>query len=262
MAEGQYILHLPAGVALSKIESAEDQMDARLNELAGGTVGVASEPIVYDQLPDWFIVGQRNHWPAWCNLRCASCTLTFQGQPWFIPVEMKQQAVEDQQRPGCTRMAQVFKRKLVTCTPNCSVTYIETHMKGEQAAQAKELLVHLYFAVHGARVHLIPPAPRHTELQAYGGQLSDLEFWEKMRGLAQETGQSTKKFNFAPVSAELENAPDGWRAAEKMIVPLREEFGELRAVAAVAAVAEPPGGGGAAGDGGGFELAKLLASLT
>lgn len=188
------LLHLPRGVTCDLIKAPEDILEERLLE---GIKEPLRKPISqYDQLPDEFVVGNEvpamggkpklyTPWPQSCNLRCISCTLTFPNSPFFIPYSIEKTTETDIDERGQKKIvpATVYRRLGVTCTANCAVTYIETHMKGDYAMQAKENVIHLYYAMHGVRVLRIVAAPPHTELEAYGGRLTDKEFWEALHKL-------------------------------------------------------------------------------
>lgn len=215
----RWIIRLPPGVDLKSIRSAEELMDEKMQEIVEVDYD-NDELVVFDRLPDHYIVALPGLWPASCNLRCLSCTLTFQGKPWFIPVDFKNIQVPD---PCSGQMVSTpaFKRRGVTCSPNCAVTFIETYYDVEKQAQFKELLVHLHHAMTGQRVVHIEKAPSHLELRSYHGSLSDDEFWEKMKRLAQKTKLSTRKFDMSWDSRELstEKGTDGWGAAETLVTP-------------------------------------------
>jgi len=106
-----------------------------------------------------------------------------------------------------------FRRSQVVCSPNCATTYIENNYWGEEEQQLKELLIHLYFEVAGRWVVHIGAAPRHTELQMYGGPLSDEQFWTTMKDLATRTHLSVRKFEFPALSAADVDGVDGWDMA-------------------------------------------------
>lgn len=213
----KWIIRMPEGVDLRKIKSAEELMDEKMQELvekdhaSSGTGGPQSE--VFDRLPEHFIVALPDCWPASCNLRCCSCTLTFQGFPWFVPTGLKEMSIPDP-CGGEPLSTLAFKRGHVTCSPNCAVTFIETHYDVEKQSQFKELLVHLHHAVTGKRVVHIEKAPCHTELRMYHGKLTIDEFWEKMKALAQKTKLSTRKFDLKYGQGVSEEGTDGWGAAE------------------------------------------------
>jgi len=188
-------------------------MHSRLIEMAkdeGGGSGEGRDVSTYDQIPEWYYVKAPELWPPQCNLRCASCTHTFQGPPCFVPGEMRVLPVPD----APELMSNAYKRKQVVCTPPCAARFIEQHMRGEDAFNAREMLVQWYNDVHNLRVVHIPPAPLHTDLQAYGGKMSDVEFWTTIRKLLQEINMSSYCFTFPEIDAELADAPDGWSLAE------------------------------------------------
>jgi hypothetical protein len=223
----RWLLYMPPGVSLDRIQPPEVIMHERLCELAGSEIGSHSEPPVYDKLPKWFVAKPpwwpnglhtgEDAWPPQCNQRCSACTLTFQGFPWFVPLAVEVREVPPQVEGQSMVRVPAFQRGQVTCSPNCAMTFIESHFRGEEGTQLKELLVHLYHAVTGRWVIHIEPAPRHTQLQAYGGDLSDQEFWIRMRGLVQQTHLSIRNFDFPLLSADDSDGVDGWKVAEDAI---------------------------------------------
>lgn len=209
----RWILMMPPGVEVSRIKHAEDIMYDRLSELVGESIDGNRPVETYERLPNWYVLAQRDQWPIETTIRCASCTLTFSGFVWFVPLAEEEIEVGD----GVTSLA--FRRGQVVCSPNCAATFIETYYRGEQAAQLKELLVHLYYAITGQRVIHIYPAPRHTELQAYGGEMSDIEFWKRMAELSEQTSINVRKFTFPLLSADDIHGADGWGAARAAAPP-------------------------------------------
>lgn len=187
-------------------------MEEKLRELAEDTA-VSTDDLVYDQLPDCYVVGLPEGWPISCNLRCWSCTLTFQGVPHFIPTSMFETTVADD--TGRTRPTVAFRRLGVTCTANCSATYIERNMRGEAAAQAKELLVHLYYAMHGKRVVWFEPASPHTDLKSYGGTKSDAQFWAELTKLDPDHGMPPYPVLVPRTTDDLNGVPDVWSLVDR-----------------------------------------------
>ena len=216
----KWIIRMPAGVDLREIKSAEELMDEKMQEIVekGHDQSVHNE--MFDRLPDHYIVSLPDCWPTSCNLRCCSCTLTFQGFPWFVPTGLKEMSIPDP-CGGEPLSTLAFKRGHVTCSPNCAVTFIETHYDVEKQSQFKELLVHLHHVVTGKRVVHIEKAPSHTELRMYHGKLTIDEFWEKMKALALKTQLSTRKFDLKYGQRVSEKGTDGWGAAETAPVDFR-----------------------------------------
>lgn len=227
-APSQWLLHMPPGVNLKGIRPAEDYLYERLEEEAGEDFSKVETEPHYETVPEWYIVGLPDHWPLRCeHRRCVSCTLTFQGMPWIVPAAIKSVEVPGLAVPDETAYTQAFQTDAVVCSPNCGMTYIDEKFSGERAAQIKEMLEHFYYAVTGKRAKHIPPAPPRTALKAYGGYYSNMDFWEHMAKLATETKLSARQFQFPSIDVEVELAPDGWDAAERMIVPAASDFPEL-----------------------------------
>ena len=187
---------------MDDIRSAEELMDEKMQELADDDPSPESA-FVWDRLPDLYVAGHPDLWPDTCNLRCASCTLTFQGMPHFVPTGMFEISL-----PG-NESAVAFQRGEVTCTANCAATIIERNFDGEKASQARELLVHLHYAMHGRRVTNIVPALPHTKLKAYHGDMTTEQFWEHLHSLDPEHG--LPDYTPRPVRRpDFEGAPNAW----------------------------------------------------
>lgn len=209
------LLRLPQGVSVDNIRSAEDVMEERLAELSEELPSFAEEKKgpseeTYDRLPDEYVEALSDSWPKSCNLRCWSCGFTFQGPPCFIPVSMREVEAPDPDT-GHVHPTVAFRRMGVTCTFNCAATCISNRLRGEKERQARELLLHLYHSMHGERPARIVEAPDRTELQAYGGSLSDKEFWEKLHRLDPKHGLPSYKTVIAPPREGFHTA---WEAGE------------------------------------------------
>jgi hypothetical protein len=130
----------------------------------------------YDRIPAVFT--SLSKWPISTNLRCWSCGFTFDDRPKFIPTYMR----ENEQ--GVIEFGVLGN----TCTFNCSARWINDNMHDNAAWTARNELYWVYFYFTGYKVTKITPAPSRTELQMYGGNLTEEAFWQKLRELDPQHG--------------------------------------------------------------------------
>jgi len=201
------LLHLPPGVSLAGVRSAEAIMDERVEEILGDTAA-APELHKHETLPDLYYAGMES-WPVSCSLRCWGCTFTFTGRPFFIPASMEMRRVRTSPTTPPVSVV-VFERLGVTCSPNCSASYIAHAMHGTRGAQARENLLHLHYAMTGRRFINIREAPFYTELESFGGSLSDAQFWKTLEKLAPENSSLAYRLDFD--FSEEPRGCSGWNA--------------------------------------------------
>lgn len=162
------------GVSLSDYASIEDEFDKKILETAGVGEPVADTPEShFDRIPAHFTT--LGEWPERSNLRCWACSFTFDGRPWFAPTRIADS------RPGHVRIG----AEGCFCSASCAALFIlELSGASSDRRWARlEALLFVYFLFTGVRVSHIPPAPRVTLMQEYGGPLSRSEFFEKLREL-------------------------------------------------------------------------------
>ena len=172
------ILHL-AGISLNDYVPVEDLFDSKLLE-AAEPAPQGSEPLPYDRIPPVFV--GVDQWPSSTNLRCWSCPFTFDGPPSFAPTYI---------RPGDGGRLEAGVEGNF-CTFNCAARYIDT-VYPPQAFPAKHFkmrdnLCTIYALFTGRRVRHIAAAPPKTELQMYGGTLTEENYWEALRQLDLDHG--------------------------------------------------------------------------
>jgi hypothetical protein len=167
------ILHL-GGITLNDFVPIEDVFDEKVLEVVEkGDQG--SEPLPFEKIPAVFTSVEE--WPFSTNLRCWSCTFTFDGPPCFVPTFV---------RTGSDDRVEVGVEGNF-CTFNCAARYIDdTYPPQAYAAKhwrMQDILCLVYFYFKGHRVRHIKPAPRKTELIGFGGDLDEEDFWARMREL-------------------------------------------------------------------------------
>lgn len=180
------ILLLPAGVDAAKNISVEEMMKERLGNMLQQSEAPVVEVSLQEEIPEVYTQGE--DWPVICNMQCASCTLLFKGSPFFVPASMVPSEVEG-------KIVYSFRRRKeagVTCSANCAMTYVNTCLRGNEADEAKELIIHLYYARFEKRVVWIEPSPRHTQMAIYGGgKMTRDEMKERIDQLVKKTAQRT-----------------------------------------------------------------------
>jgi hypothetical protein len=167
------ILHL-GGITLNDFVPIEDVFDEKVLEVVDKS-DQGSEPLPFEKIPAVFTsVGE---WPFSTNLRCWSCTFTFDGPPCFVPTSVSTGS-DDRVEVGVEGNF---------CTFSCAARYIDdTYPPQAYAAKhwrMRDNLCLVYFYFKGHRVRHIKPAPRKTELISFGGDLDEEDFWARMREL-------------------------------------------------------------------------------
>lgn len=172
------ILHLK-GITLDKdFVPVEDVFDNKILEVVSSDQNKDSNP--FDEIPAVFT--SIEEWPFSTNLRCWSCSFTFDGAPCFIPTFV---------RAGSKSKVEIGVKGNF-CTFNCAARYIDD-MFPPQAFSSKhwrmrDNLCLVYYYFKGLKVKHIKPAPPKTELKIYGGKLKEEEFWSKMKEMDPKNG--------------------------------------------------------------------------
>ncbi|MEL0212472.1 MAG: hypothetical protein VW891_18155, partial [Novosphingobium sp.] len=166
------ILHL-GGITLNDFVPIEDVFDEKILEVVeksdqgSGTLPFEKIPAVFTSVEEW---------PFSTNLRCWSCTFTFDGPPCFVPTFV---------RTGSDSVEVGVEGNF--CTFNCAARYIDdTYPPRAYAVKhwsMRDNLCLVYFYFKGLRVKHIKPAPRKTELIGFGGDLDEEDFWARLREL-------------------------------------------------------------------------------
>lgn len=172
------VLHL-AGITLADYVPIEDVFDEKVLERAEKEE-VLPEPLPFDKIPPVFT--SLEEWPLSTNLRCWACPFTFDGPPRFAPPYI---------RPGEDGRTEVGVEGNF-CTFNCAANYIDVtyppQAYPEKHWRMRDNLCHVYFMFTGQRVLHIEAAPPKIDLQEYGGDLSEEQFWERLRKLDPKHG--------------------------------------------------------------------------
>ncbi len=159
--------------------SVEDDFDKKILEAAGvGEVPADSvETDAYSRIPAVFT--SLESWPLHVNIRCWACRFTFETRPYFVPTWILGDSALGNLRIGVEGSF---------CTANCASLYIDDRYPTDHASgktwQRKEMLAFVLFLFTGVRVHHVPPSPRITRLNEYGGDLNQSEFRNIIRALA------------------------------------------------------------------------------
>ena len=158
---GQFIVPLK-GLTREDCVSVEEQFEQELRE--------ASLPVVLPlpELPDSIPSRYANpgSWPGSTNLCCWHCTRRFATPPVFVPT-----CVEDSG----------FGVRGNMCSFPCAAAYVLDHFPDREAWAAIQRLKELHWVMRKERVEHIPPAPPHTRLSRYGGDLDDARFEALLR---------------------------------------------------------------------------------
>jgi hypothetical protein len=173
------ILHL-CGISLSDYVPIEDVFDEKLMETVDKPLNKGDE-LPHNSIPPVFTSVDK--WPLSTNLRCWSCSFTFDGPPRFVPTHY---------RPARTTGKFDIGVEGNFCCWNCAALYIDERYSSQANAvihwRMRSRLCLVYRLFTKTKVTHIKPALSKTELKEYGGKLSKDEFWEKLRALDPEHG--------------------------------------------------------------------------
>ena len=161
---------------LSDIVSIEEQHEARLIAAAA----VLPPPIVATTATTAHDTEEKiatyfrgiTTWVRNTNIKCWQCDRNFHTMPKFVPMPCSE--------PG------VYEVRGNMCSFNCAYSWILLHFAGIERQNAVERLCLLYFMFTGRRISRITQAFAKTEMQQYGGALTEQEFAEKMAAIDPE----------------------------------------------------------------------------
>jgi hypothetical protein len=202
------------GITVNEWRSVEDEADDRLTDNCG-QVGAAPPDafMPMDKIPSVFT--GLDSWPAHSNLRCWSCTFTFDGRPSFVPTYLRENA------SGGLEVGVLGN----TCTFNCAELMIETSgLPPEERQRMQENLCVVYFLFTGHHVTRIKPAPPKTKLHQYGGEWDEETFWKKLReldpahGLRDHTPGSVVPERERVQMARASFCKNGWSQTARVVV--------------------------------------------
>lgn len=172
------ILHLN-GVTMDDFVPIEEVFDEKVLENVESAPD-AEESSPHDKIPEVF-TGVKN-WPTSTNLRCWSCVFSFDGHPCFIPTSVRESA---------TKGIEIGVEGNF-CTFNCAARYIDDMYPPQAHAiknwQMRDNLCLVYSLFTGHRPSHISPAPAKTDRREFGGELSEDDFWAKLRELDPQFG--------------------------------------------------------------------------
>jgi len=114
-------------------------------------------------------------WPKKTNLHCWNCDFTFDGDPIFVPIYIKE----------CSTGGLEFGVRGNMCTFNCAMSIILniTYPNSSERWKYINNLKILYFIKNGIHISDIKPAPNKYNLQKYGGPWSNSIFLEELQKL-------------------------------------------------------------------------------
>jgi len=167
------VLFLP-GISLKDYVAIEDVFDDKVLEgVEAEDLGARVDPF----MPIPRVFTSLKEWPYKTNLACWSCTFTFDSPPKFASPYIREGA-------GGELEAGVEGN---FCCFNCAALYIDVTYPPQAFPdkhwRMRDNLCYVYFIFTGIRVKHIPAALDKRRLKKYGGDLSDEEFWEALRGL-------------------------------------------------------------------------------
>jgi hypothetical protein len=162
----RHIIYLD-GVTLDDYSNIEDTFTKTLMEHIADAD--TSNRVVYDKIPPYF-TGMET-WPKHTNLHCWNCDFAFASFPVFLPIHIEH-------TENGIKMSTLGN----FCTFYCAASY-DMYMYDNVYANN---LLYLMKHVTGKAVKFVNLAHRKVSMEKYGGDLSDMEFQEKLRLLDTE----------------------------------------------------------------------------
>ena len=162
------------GCFLSDCDSIEDIFDEKLvSESNLYNKEISINNIKYNKIPSYFT--DTNTWIKKTNIKCWFCGCTFFDQPIFIPNNI--QKITDSKKI-------INKIDVIGnfCSWNCAASYIHLHYNSKKW-EMLQLLKILYKIFNGVAIDHIVPAPPKTLMKQYGGDLTILEYKNKIKEL-------------------------------------------------------------------------------
>lgn len=130
-----------------------------------------------DEIPKFFV--DSNSWISGTNLLCWSCSNSFDGRPWFVPIAWTKRMVpktakadyEEENAPIVLVERKVMEVYGNFCGPACTVRYINdfNDEKIINIDQIMRLFKVLYKMMTGCDATDITKAEKHTRMQQYCG---------------------------------------------------------------------------------------------
>lgn len=157
-----------AGITMADYVPIEDVYEQRIQEEIEDETPKEPET-AYDKIPRTFT--SLDDWPLSTNLKCWDSDATFETRPVFMPTHMVD--------GGNGRSVFGVEGNFVSF-PNVA-RYIVKHYTREEAEQKLSLLNIVYEIFTGHSTTYIAPAPPKEKKVQYGGEMSEEEYWEKIR---------------------------------------------------------------------------------
>jgi hypothetical protein len=146
--------------------------------------GSYHESKIYDKIPLTFT--NLNDWPKSTNLLCWNCRRSVKGRPWFEPQSIDPMArgksgefisSENLNRSGKKTAEYCINAKGCFCSPNCVMRHIITFSRDLADRLNKiAMLLFVYEIFTGVKINDIHPSPLVTELEIYGGVLTEQDY--------------------------------------------------------------------------------------
>jgi hypothetical protein len=122
------------------------------------------EPLL-EPLPQ-FYTGMKD-WPSSTNIRCWRCARQFTGIPRFVPSHID----ADTHRMGV---------RGVMCSFSCAAAYIGIAYIKQEAWDAHQRLLELYFKLTGKIIAYIPPSEEPTCMKMFGGSFTASQYEDRL----------------------------------------------------------------------------------
>ena len=164
----------------------------------------------YDRIPLTFTSLDKH--PKTSNLACWACCRYFKGRPWFEPQSIditskgnigqiipRENLVETQvARNYCIAIKGNF------CSANCVRRHINTHTRDMSDRLNKiAMLKFVYEIFVGRSIADIQPSPPHTDMQQYGGHLTNNEYQKKIDESDATYQKDLSENSFANICSEF-----------------------------------------------------------
>jgi len=161
---------------------------------------------IYDKIPNIFT--GLDSWPKRTNLKCWYCDRTFKNRPWFEPQSIEPRSIGNIGKiiPYSELLKSVNKKSVsiiprgVFCTCNCVRAYINTYTKDISYKHDKvAMLLYVYEIFTSKKIPDIQASPEKVEMVQYGGNLSPIDYQNKINMLDEEYIQELEDNNFSNI---------------------------------------------------------------
>ena len=145
------------------------------------------EKKVYDKIPVLFT--NINTWPKTTNLNCWYCSRNFKNRPWFEPqsIEPATETIIEK-----TNNYTIYNNKKIVlgvkgifCSCNCVYSYIMLYCRDISDKLNKIMMLKILYEIfnEGKSIVDIKPAPHFTEMQKFGGNITESEYQRLIESL-------------------------------------------------------------------------------